>query len=104
MQVSPTLVYDHPTPSAIAQFLLQRVAGDRDGDVVSQLSRLEASLNRLDADDSTIAQVSGRLEAMLRGIGERRGRKADADDDLDSASADELVDMIQREFGRGGEQ
>jgi NADPH:quinone reductase-like Zn-dependent oxidoreductase/acyl carrier protein len=97
-----TVVFDHPTPAAIAQFMHRQVAGGRDDDIVADLNRLEASLARLEASDGTLVQVSDRLEAILRGIDERRPKPAD--DDLRAASADELVDMIAREFGKGGAQ
>jgi polyketide synthase 12 len=100
--ISPTVVYDHPTPNAVAEFLHQRVTGDGGDGIVAELTRLEAALAGLDSDDRTLGVVSGRLEAILRGIGERRS--APAHDDLGTASADELVDMIQREFGRGSAQ
>jgi NADPH:quinone reductase-like Zn-dependent oxidoreductase/malonyl CoA-acyl carrier protein transacylase/acyl carrier protein len=99
LQVPPTVVFDHPTPTAVAQFLHRQVAGDPNDGIVAQLTRLEASLAQLETDDRTLGQVSDRLEAILRGIDERR--PAPADDDLHTASADELVDMIQREFGKG---
>ncbi|MEV5839469.1 SDR family NAD(P)-dependent oxidoreductase [Nocardia sp. NPDC052112] len=100
LQLPATAVYDHPTPTALAQFLHRQVNGDRSDGVLRELTRLEASLAQLEPGDEVLGEVSARLEALVGAVGSR-GRPKPADDEhLQSASADELVDFIRREFGK----
>ncbi|MFI6369258.1 type I polyketide synthase, partial [Nocardia sp. NPDC050630] len=100
LQLPATAVYDHPTPTALAQYLHRQVVGERPAGVMRELTRLEASLAQLEPNDDVLMEVSARLAALVGEIAARGRPKPPDDDDLRSASADELVDMIRREFGK----
>ena len=103
VQLPAALVFDHPTPTAIAEHLerkiLQGVAGVR-LPVLAQLDQLEAELGGAAPDDRLRAQVVTRL----RNLAIAWDRKDTADGDVtgrfDAASDDEIFDFINTELGR----
>ncbi|MDX6740235.1 type I polyketide synthase [Actinocorallia sp. A-T 12471] len=83
-----TAVFDHPTPAALADLLLTRLA-PRAAPVFAALDRLEEALAA--ASEADGRAVADRLRALLR--------EAEPDDpDLAAASADELLALIDREL------
>ncbi|WP_351237780.1 SDR family NAD(P)-dependent oxidoreductase, partial [Streptomyces sp. NPDC002133] len=118
-----TLVFDHPTPAALAAYLLEQVApGDSEADtppVLAELDRLEAALADVyalpDGDGvPTRNAVTVRLQTILSRLSElnvlnesneRRaeggtGAAPDPVDVLESASASEIFDFIDNQLGR----
>jgi acyl transferase domain-containing protein len=97
-----TVVFDYPTAAALAAFLLEELALDGDGaadPVLAELDRLEAVLA---ATGSAAAHptVASRLQALVRRLTEDRGSAEDAaEDDLDSASDDEIFGLLDNELG-----
>ncbi|MEU9510805.1 phosphopantetheine-binding protein [Micromonospora sp. NPDC048170] len=97
-----TLVFDHPTPNALAGHLRAELAPDQPAlPIVAEIERLDELLGGLPGDqvDETVV---GRLEEL---VARWRGRPAatptpTAGEALESASRDELFDIIQREFGK----
>ncbi|MEU4981261.1 SDR family NAD(P)-dependent oxidoreductase [Streptomyces sp. NPDC021969] len=97
-----TLVFDHPTPAAVARFLLEELSGDGSGgrrDVFAELTGLEALIDEAELDQVAVSGLRGRLQGLLTRIGGAED-PAETGDDLDDASADEVLELIQREFGR----
>jgi hypothetical protein len=98
-------VFDHPTAAAVAEHLLAQV-----GDVAAprspvddQLDRLEALLAGLDAGDER-ERVAGRLRALL-GVASPAAPEheaAAAAERIESASAEEIFDLIDAELGDDG--
>ncbi|SCL26496.1 Acyl transferase domain-containing protein [Micromonospora pallida] len=97
-----TLVFDHPTPNALAGHLRAELAPDQPAlPIVAEIERLDKLLGGLPGDQVDDA-VIGRLEDL---VATWRGRPATtpaptAGDELESASREELFDIIQREFGK----
>ncbi|WP_405192639.1 SDR family NAD(P)-dependent oxidoreductase [Streptomyces anthocyanicus] len=105
-RLAAAVVFDHPTPEALAEHLLGEVAPEAAGDpaqpLLSELDRLEASLSALAGDGRARSAVSVRLQTILSRLNEAAGpdESSDVVSSLDSASADDLFDFIDNQLGR----
>nr|WP_237280689.1 type I polyketide synthase [Streptomyces caniscabiei] len=110
------LVFDHPSPAALAEQLDRRLRDHADRAVPARrpalpalLDQLEAAFAELDADDPERPRVAARLRTLAAGpavavcaTGGTQGeeREADVDTRLAAASDDELLDFIRTELGK----
>ncbi|WP_189269712.1 type I polyketide synthase, partial [Streptomyces fuscichromogenes] len=101
-----TLVFDYPTPVDLARYLWQTCRPPQaPAPVLAELDRLEAALAAdTDTDDGLRRAVAGRLERLLAELlpasGRAAGEEADAVARIQDASAAEIFDLIDEEFGR----
>jgi acyl carrier protein len=101
--LSATVIFDHPSPAKLARHLLERLAPDRPAappppPVLAELERLEASV--ADADDDLRSAVADRLWELLAAVSAPDGTaEAEPDEEVDTASADELYALIDDELG-----
>ncbi|WP_336924222.1 SDR family NAD(P)-dependent oxidoreductase, partial [Streptomyces sp. JWR5-1] len=98
-----TLVFDHPTPTALAEFLRDRLGEGRQSPetaVLSELGRLEEGLSALD-DEGARQRVTARLRALVARLdGQPGADEADGvAERLDAADADAVLAFIDSEFG-----
>ncbi|WP_438860733.1 type I polyketide synthase [Actinoplanes cyaneus] len=97
-----TLVFDHPTPAAVAKLLLDRLNGGENGPeaVLATIDQLAKELTATAGDTALRLRAEMLLRGLLDGLGETKEPAADATVDLESASADEVFRFID-ELGVG---
>ncbi|WP_223268155.1 type I polyketide synthase [Streptosporangium nondiastaticum] len=100
-----TLVFDHPTPEAIARHLRSELAGDAGPDevsVFSELDRLESAIGAAASAEETVrAGVRRRLQELLSLVsstGEHGAESADAQRQLQDATIDDIFDLIDQDL------
>ncbi|TCO44757.1 8,8a-deoxyoleandolide synthase/A-type KR domain-containing polyene macrolide polyketide synthase [Actinocrispum wychmicini] len=94
LSLPATLVFDHPTPLALARRLRTDLVPVDGTPAFTELDRLEAALSS--ADREARGKVTARLRALLW---KWEDEQPDTGDELDTASDDEMFDLIDRELG-----
>ncbi|MEU8146471.1 SDR family NAD(P)-dependent oxidoreductase [Nonomuraea sp. NPDC048901] len=102
VRLPATLVFDYPTPEAVAAFIKAELLGDDDTaaePLEAELAELEQALDRLVPDPDGHARITARLKALTAKWAEAHGRTEDpAEPTLASASAEELFNILDKEF------
>ncbi|MFE3255389.1 SDR family NAD(P)-dependent oxidoreductase [Nocardia sp. NPDC059091] len=95
IRLSPTLIFDYPTVTALAEQLLIQLrppAVDPAQRLFAQLGEFEVSLAELDSDPAAHAEVMDRLQTLLSRA--QRGTGAAGGPALDTATDDELFQLM----------
>jgi acyl transferase domain-containing protein/acyl carrier protein len=103
LRLPPALVFDYPTPRALADYLLGEVTA---GEVaaganaavaaMAELNKLEHILTSLASEDSERAGIVRRLRALVSSV-TANGAATD-EDDLDATTVDEVLEAMDEEF------
>ncbi|MDX2548104.1 SDR family NAD(P)-dependent oxidoreductase, partial [Streptomyces sp. WI04-05B] len=101
--IAATVVFDHPTPTALADHLYDGLYG-RPGPAtpaLAELQALEAALTAADPRAGGADDIGARLQNLVRvWAGRTAPQDGPADADvIGSASADELFDLLDNNFG-----
>ncbi|MEU1329133.1 type I polyketide synthase [Streptomyces sp. NPDC005865] len=113
LRLPATMVYDYPTPRALAEHLLDRILPDGGAGelpVAAHLDDLELALDGLAVDDPRRKGLIRRLQTLLwKRQPDTTGAVAPADgdtpddgnegEDLETASADDMFALIDRQWG-----
>ncbi len=96
-QLPATMIFDHPSPAALATFLRGELCGDDEPSVAVLLDRLELALGGVGTGDVAEFRVAARLRALAAHADEAGGgNPASA---LQTASAADIFDFIDTELG-----
>ncbi|MFB9511580.1 phosphopantetheine-binding protein, partial [Streptomyces aurantiacus] len=111
LRLPSTFVFRHPTPSAIADNLRQQLcptAGDPAAPLLGELDKLETAIVGHAHDEDTRGRLAARLQSLLWRLDDTPGGAGGAgsvgdggavdDGELESASDDELFELIDRDL------
>ena len=97
-----TVVFDHPTPSALAEHVrveLSARTATAPPPVLAELDRLAASVAGLNGSQETRKLVVGRLRDLLRGLDDETAATDPGSPDLVVASDEDIFSIIDNELG-----
>jgi acyl transferase domain-containing protein/acyl carrier protein len=106
LRLPATLAFDYPTPTVLAEHLgtelLTGDPADAGPSLLAELDRFEAVLAASEPDDVTRGGVALRLRRLVAEWSGPAGEPGtpDVTERIQSASADEVFDFIDRELGR----
>ncbi|MDQ1295488.1 MAG: hypothetical protein QG608_3373, partial [Actinomycetota bacterium] len=99
-----TLIYDYPSVTAVADFLYEELAGDLGAAALdAELARLRSAVDCLEPDELRSTRIVERLQELARSLAVASGEEdqvaGSSQPSLDAATADELFDILDSEFG-----
>ncbi|HEX6526881.1 MAG TPA: SDR family NAD(P)-dependent oxidoreductase, partial [Streptosporangiaceae bacterium] len=105
LQLPATMVFDYPTPAALAQHLLTKIIPDTEEaalPVLAELEKLEAVILAAGVQDGAHDKITRRLQSLLWRLNNANSVTEHADDqdaDLESASDEKLIKVLEHELG-----
>ncbi|MFH9419142.1 type I polyketide synthase [Streptomyces sp. NPDC017529] len=103
LRVPATLIFDYPTPVAVATWLRTEFIEDEAVSVpiLDDLDRLESSLSSSAPDQETSESITRRLQKILsQWIEKQGGAESESEEvELQSATPDEVFEFLDKELG-----
>ncbi|WP_425427609.1 type I polyketide synthase [Actinoalloteichus hoggarensis] len=101
LRLPATLLFDYPTPAALAGHLRDETAPATGGlaDALVGVAALERALPALEGTSADRAELAGRLRGLLAALDETAAGQGRVDPAIDAASDDEIFDLIDNELG-----
>ncbi|WP_345663980.1 SDR family NAD(P)-dependent oxidoreductase, partial [Streptomyces iranensis] len=108
LDLPPTLVFDHPTPKELADCLRERLVEGQltsEGHLLSELDRWDSVSEPSTVDEAARRRITGRLRLLLAKWSdtERETERSAAHSALETATAEDIFDLISDEFGKSDE-
>jgi polyketide synthase 12 len=104
LRLPATLAFDYPTPGALSSYLHTRLfpaTAVASAPILAELDKLEAALSGVSPDDVNHRNIATRLRALVAKWSDTHGLTEDTvTDKLQSATADEIFDFIDKDLGR----
>ncbi|HTF53692.1 MAG TPA: SDR family NAD(P)-dependent oxidoreductase [Pseudonocardia sp.] len=101
LKLPATLVFDYPTPVALADFIRSKAVNEQTdyATAVAELKKLQAVLSRITWNSEERFDLTSRLESIgLELRAQESGDEATTDQELESATDDEMFDVIEKEL------
>ncbi|CAM5464170.1 6-deoxyerythronolide-B synthase EryA2, modules 3 and 4 [Streptomyces glaucescens] len=108
LRLPVTVIFDYPNPEALAAHLRAGLPLHADGlaaqpsaTVSAELDRLEKTLEALATDEIKRMEITVRMKSFLARLGDATGTRPPQgveDDDLESATDDELFSALENEL------
>ena len=104
LRLPSTLVFSYPNCVALSEYLIESIGGDTMAETPPaqlELDRLERAISSVSLDEDGRARIESRLRLLLAGLS--TASQADASsagvENIESASADEMIELIDRQLG-----
>lgn len=96
LRLPPTMVFDHPSPRAVAEFLRSELVPDPMSVALADVDRLRATIAELGEDSEARSAIAQRLGSLLAEVGTSDDAHAAAVDKIHAATSEEILDLIDR--------
>ncbi|MGV9546773.1 phosphopantetheine-binding protein, partial [Nocardia beijingensis] len=99
-----SLIFDYPTPAILAEYTLRKTQNDEDRTATAQrsidrvLDEIQMVMAMCENDSALQLQLRRRLERVADGGRVELYAERPSDDDLDSASGDEILKILDLEL------
>ncbi|CAM4046658.1 type I polyketide synthase [Nocardia ninae] len=97
VRLPSTVVFDYPSAGALAGYLGEQIVVEEVSaaePILAGLDSLKSMLTAIDGDENALEQITARLQELLELSGKGSGRDAEENEDLASASDEELFAFV----------